>query len=103
MIDTNHAHARDHEHWDDLLHYAPVIPDAPTPNPADVNWTELGEYAWHYSVATGHFGDDKPELHTARAHRANIQAHLPHLDADQLRAYIGGLMAAIDGFMWPGL
>jgi hypothetical protein len=103
MLETNHTGAQPEKHWADLLRNAPDIPDTPAPNPTDINWFELGEYAWHYSVATGRFGDDEPELRTARTHLANIEAHLPNMNADQLRDYIHGLMTGIELFMWAGL
>ena len=103
MYETNHAHATDRNHWHELNANAPEIPDAPAPNPDDIDWAELGEYDWHYTVATGHFGDDEPEVDRARDQRDRIRAHLEHMDADQLRDYLNGLHTGTDMFMMFGL
>ena len=103
MPDTNQANANPDGHWHALNDTAAQIPDAPMPNPNDIDWEEFGEYDWHYTVATGHFGDDQPETETARHHRDRIRAHLEHLDATQLGAYINGFHTGIDSFMWFGL
>ncbi|MCW2814886.1 MAG: hypothetical protein JWN84_2341 [Nocardioides sp.] len=72
-------------------------------DPETIKWRNLGTHEWDLCVTIGRFGDDESENRVARHRRQLLRDHLPHLSADQLRAYIDGLHSGIDPFISEGI
>lgn len=66
------------------------------PEPFDQHWYELGHADWTLGEVIARNNDGTPEAETAREERDQIREHIPTLTANQLRAYLDGILENMD-------